>query len=275
MKRQKVQSDLLDNLYLSSPCSISWDSMQGDDRKRSCGGCSRNVYNLSSMTKNEAEAFLAENGTNHCVIFYRRQDGTVMTDDCPIALRKIRDRLRVVTRVAAGLVAFVVSLPAAFAQGSNTPQINRGDMRQPYPGEAVFAHPAGGISIMPPRDVQTNVQKNVSVKVITVTEVDITKKNAVKTAHPDGRNVINQKQVKERQTKRVVHKLKASPLENENLDKNAFNYYTKSTDALASGNKEMAEFYAEKAIESFDKQKAGDQKFRALLERQLKSIQSK
>lgn len=232
------------------------------------------------MTKKEAEEFLAENGTSHCMIFHRRQDGTVMTDDCPVALRKIRDRLRVVTRVAAGLVAFVVSLPAALAQGTNTnDSTNRtSDMRQPYPGEAVFAHPAGGISIMPPRDVQTknqNVQKNVSVKVITVTEVDITKKNAVKTAHPDGRNVINKKQVKERQKKRVVHELKASPIENENLDTAASTYHARSLEAEANGKNALAEFFAEKAIESFDKQKAGDHKFRELLERHLKNIQAK
>ena len=88
MKEQKKES-LLDNLCIAAPCSISWEGMPGDNRKRECGGCSRSVFNISDMTKAEAERFLRENTeAPPCMIFYRRHDGTIMTDNCPVGLRK-------------------------------------------------------------------------------------------------------------------------------------------------------------------------------------------
>lgn len=48
----------LSNIRLASPCSANWDEMFGDDRKRHCGQCDRNVYNLSNMTRYEVESLL-------------------------------------------------------------------------------------------------------------------------------------------------------------------------------------------------------------------------
>jgi hypothetical protein len=113
---------LLDNLIIAAPCQVPWSSMAGTDRARDCSHCSRKVYNLSDMNRSEAEAFLAENGTSHCATFYRRADGTIMTDDCPAGLRKLRDRYRAMVRIACSLVAFFLALPGALAQ-------NRSDSR--------------------------------------------------------------------------------------------------------------------------------------------------
>jgi hypothetical protein len=79
---------LLDRITIASPCSASWDDMVGDDRVRFCGKCEKNVYNLSSMESAEAEALLREHEGNVCVRLYRRQDGTVLTSDCPVGVRK-------------------------------------------------------------------------------------------------------------------------------------------------------------------------------------------
>lgn len=38
---------------------------------------------------------------------YRRFDGTIITDDCPVGLRRIRDTWRRVKSVAAGAAAFL------------------------------------------------------------------------------------------------------------------------------------------------------------------------
>src|SRR5690348_11198318 len=46
---------LLDRIQIASPCEASWDAMNGDDRVRFCGLCEKNVYNLSAMTRDEAE----------------------------------------------------------------------------------------------------------------------------------------------------------------------------------------------------------------------------
>jgi len=110
---------LLDNLVIAAPCQVPWASMEGDDRVRDCSQCSRKVYNLSNMNRREAEDFLAKYGTSQCATFYRRADGTIMTDNCPVGLRKLRDRCRAVLRIAGGFLAFFLALPSAFAHRSN------------------------------------------------------------------------------------------------------------------------------------------------------------
>ena len=151
----KTQSEsLLDHLYLASPCSVSWESMVGSERQRNCGGCSRTVFNISDMTRREAEAFLLENGSSQCMKFYRRTDGTIMTDNCPRALRKIRDNCKVAARIAVGLVAFMVSLPSALAQSVQTGDtaVVKNNLKKIAAPDTVAPVPAmpGGALAMPP-----------------------------------------------------------------------------------------------------------------------------
>jgi hypothetical protein len=110
--------NLLARVFIASPCSASWDAMNGTDRVRNCGDCSRQVFNLSDMSSSEAEEFLKANGTSQCLTFYRRKDGTIMTDDCPIGLRKVRTAARKMQQVAAMILGTLFSAVAAFAQSS-------------------------------------------------------------------------------------------------------------------------------------------------------------
>ena len=96
----KPRLPMLENLSVASPCSESWSEMTGDDRVRFCGKCEKNVYDLGAMTAAEAEALLVQKEGNVCVRFYRRADGTVMTSDCPVGVR--RRRVRRVVAIAAG-----------------------------------------------------------------------------------------------------------------------------------------------------------------------------
>ncbi|MEK7725310.1 MAG: hypothetical protein AAB336_13230, partial [Acidobacteriota bacterium] len=48
----------LDNIRIASPCSADWNEMVGNERQKFCGSCQKNVYNLSGMTKDEAENLL-------------------------------------------------------------------------------------------------------------------------------------------------------------------------------------------------------------------------
>ena len=73
----------LAKLRIASPCKERWADMTGDERVRVCNGCERPVFNLSEMTRDQAEAVLATRGIKPCVRFYQRVDGTVMTADCP------------------------------------------------------------------------------------------------------------------------------------------------------------------------------------------------
>jgi hypothetical protein len=97
----------LDRLYVATPCSADWDSMQGSDKVRFCRHCNLNVYNLSMMTKAQAETLIASSEGRLCTKFYRRLDGTILTKDCPVGLRAVRRR---VSRVASAAFAVVLSL---------------------------------------------------------------------------------------------------------------------------------------------------------------------
>jgi hypothetical protein len=83
-------ADLLKHLRVASPCDAAWDAMEGDDLVRFCQHCRKNVYNLSGMSQREAAAFVRETEGRLCVRFYRRADGTLLTDDCPVGLRAAR-----------------------------------------------------------------------------------------------------------------------------------------------------------------------------------------
>ena len=74
----------LNNLKVASPCSQDWDQMVGDNRKRYCGECKLNVFNLSGMSKTEAENLIVNAEGRLCVRFYKRSDGSVITEDCPV-----------------------------------------------------------------------------------------------------------------------------------------------------------------------------------------------
>jgi hypothetical protein len=103
-----VRSELLDNLRVASPCHVSWEGMEGDERTRHCRHCRLNVYNVSGMSRQEAETLIREKEGRLCVRFYRRRDGTVLVDDCPVGLRKARRWL--VARLA-GVVAALALVP--------------------------------------------------------------------------------------------------------------------------------------------------------------------
>lgn len=74
----------LDNLQIASPCRADWHKMTGDDKARFCGSCQKNVFNISLMSRQEAEALILEKEGNLCVRLARRADGTIITGDCPI-----------------------------------------------------------------------------------------------------------------------------------------------------------------------------------------------
>jgi hypothetical protein len=82
--------DLLNSLRIASPCDASWGDMAGDDLVRFCQHCRKNVYNLSGMSRRHAADFVRQAEDRHCIRFYRRRDGTVLTDDCPIGWRAAR-----------------------------------------------------------------------------------------------------------------------------------------------------------------------------------------
>lgn len=94
----------LNNIKIASPCSADWDMMYGDERKRFCGDCKLNVYNLSGMSKDEAESLITNFEGRLCVRFHQRADGTVITKDCPVGWAKIKQRTRLYATAALSLI---------------------------------------------------------------------------------------------------------------------------------------------------------------------------
>jgi hypothetical protein len=97
----------LNNLKVASPCSQDWEAMTGTERKRFCGECKLNVYNLSGMTKAEAENLIMNSEGRLCVRFYRRADGSVLTQDCPVGWQALKKRI---SRTAAAFVSLLFGL---------------------------------------------------------------------------------------------------------------------------------------------------------------------
>jgi hypothetical protein len=100
----RTKLPVLDNIRIAAPCSAEWANMTGDERVRHCNSCSKNVYNLSGMTRDEAETLLVEKEGQLCVRYYRRHDGTILTSDCARGKRYRRGRRVLV----AGITAIVL-----------------------------------------------------------------------------------------------------------------------------------------------------------------------
>jgi hypothetical protein len=127
-------SNPLDHVRIAAPCSADWDQMIGTERVRFCGHCSLNVYNLSEFTKQEAEAFIASREGRVCARFYRRTDGSILTKNCPVGLKAVRQRLSGVAKAAstaivtflAGFGVYSMTKPALY-----TPKVRMGVIAQP------------------------------------------------------------------------------------------------------------------------------------------------
>ncbi|MDX2091990.1 MAG: hypothetical protein SFX73_29270 [Kofleriaceae bacterium] len=113
LEDMKVRRTLpvLPNIRVASPCSADWSKMSGDARVRACGDCKKNVYNLSEMTREEAEALIVEKEGKLCVRYFQRNDGTILLKDCAIGVRRRHRRIL----IAAGAVSLIAGTGVAAA----------------------------------------------------------------------------------------------------------------------------------------------------------------
>lgn len=104
--------ELLRHVRVASPCVADWEKMAGDDKIRHCPECNLSVYNLSGMTVREAAHLILNRQSRLCVRFYRRVDGTMLTQDSSFVHRSSR-------LVGATLS---VAMTVTFAAAQTTPQ---------------------------------------------------------------------------------------------------------------------------------------------------------
>jgi hypothetical protein len=82
----------LDTIKVAAPCTAEWRFMYGNQRVRFCGQCSQYVYNLSALTRQQAEDLILRHEGRLCVRYYRRNDGTIITRNCPVGLRALKEK---------------------------------------------------------------------------------------------------------------------------------------------------------------------------------------
>jgi hypothetical protein len=105
-------TDPLSNVRVAVPCRADWERMRGNERVRFCDQCSMNVYNLSNMTRKDAEALILSTEGRLCVRYYHRVDGSILTDNCPVGLRALKRRVSGFSRA---VVSSVLSFFAGMA----------------------------------------------------------------------------------------------------------------------------------------------------------------
>ncbi len=135
---------LLDRVSVASPCPARWEGMKGTDQARFCGECKKNVYNLSAMTRDQAEAFLSQ-AESPCVRFYQRTDGTIITSDCPVGIGRKRRRTWLAS-MAATAVAALAGLGFLGSRRARQGEIAMGAMGIPEPSQQVTA----GLAVVAP-----------------------------------------------------------------------------------------------------------------------------
>ena len=150
----------LDEIRIASPCSASWEDMTGDDKVRFCGSCRQNVYNLSAMTRADAQSFVDASEGRHCLRFYRRADGTMLTRDCSCGhadgqrqMARLGTRFALLFGLMAGAAAVprLVSTPGAPTSATPAPRmIFQGAPPPPLPTDAVAPPPLPADAVAQP-----------------------------------------------------------------------------------------------------------------------------
>lgn len=117
----RLRLPILDNIRVAAPCAEDWAGMSGDARSRHCGRCNQNVYNLSEMTREEAESLLVAKEGKLCVRYYRRADGTILTRNCPVGAQRRRRfmfGIGVVITLLGALFGFLTTRKSAQTTGA-------------------------------------------------------------------------------------------------------------------------------------------------------------
>lgn len=147
----------LNNIKIASPCPANWDEMYGNERKRFCGECKLNVYNLSGMTRGEAEDLLNNSEGRLCVRIFQRADGSILTQDCPVGWAKVKQRARVLATAAISLVLSLFAGVFAASMFSKNKEIG-GTRWIPFTTPTPEYKPLAGAIALPPRETPTPKQ---------------------------------------------------------------------------------------------------------------------
>lgn len=145
------KGNILDQVRVASPCNARWEDMTGDDRARFCGHCQKHVFNLSALTRREAEQLVREKEGGFCGRFHQRRDGRMLTADCPSGLRRCRERLGFICAVVIGGLTFLLTgcrRPVVMGRIASPPALT-GEVQVSPPAPANPPAIMGDIAIVP------------------------------------------------------------------------------------------------------------------------------
>ena len=68
------------------------------------------------MTRRQAEDLIAGTELRLCIRYYRRRDGSILTQDCPVGLQRLKQRMSRIRRaVTASLLGFFTGASRSYA----------------------------------------------------------------------------------------------------------------------------------------------------------------
>lgn len=139
----KENTNPLDNIRIASPCGADWNKMYGSERKRFCAECRLNVYNISEMTKDEAESLILRSEGRLCLRIFKRADGTVITQNCPVGWARVKRRMSLVYKGMAGLATGFIA--GVFGLGALRALESFVDYKEPPPPPDISFGGFGGM----------------------------------------------------------------------------------------------------------------------------------
>ena len=107
---------------IKTPCSENWENMAGDDKRRFCDNCQKDVHNLSAMPQKQAQKLLETAKTELCVRYSLDDSGQVLS--LPSRINRFQSFFKHSARVAAATVVALIMNPwngASWANNSQTP----------------------------------------------------------------------------------------------------------------------------------------------------------
>lgn len=124
------RKELIQQLRLSSPCEVEWDSMIGNDRVRFCEHCRLSVHHVDSLNRKQLRRLIARSRGRLCVNYTR---ANVQPEVAFPILHKIGRRT---SALAAG--AFSATLSISTATAATQPNLRRPSFADPVVAAAVF-----------------------------------------------------------------------------------------------------------------------------------------
>ena len=107
------KTTFIDSIRVKDPCTENWDEMSGNDRVRFCSHCSKNVNDISKLTRKQAMLLVRESEGRLCVRYL--QDPKT---NAPIFADRLYQISRSAPLMAAGVMTASLSLAAmTYAQG--------------------------------------------------------------------------------------------------------------------------------------------------------------